>query len=204
MEVVPLTSGHHAEAAAALARAFEHDPLSRYTFPDATRRLARERWVYEHWFRVTAPMGGSFITAGGEGVAVWWPPGGRSQITLSRVVRAGFLWAPFHLGVRYLSRMMQAARDMDLAHFREFGDDFWYLDILGVDPRYQRSGAGGALIRHVTRIADNDGAACCLMTHNLANIPYYERFGFRLLKQTLLAPDLVASSLRREPAPKIE
>lgn len=199
MEIESLTPNRYGEAAAVLARAFEHDPLTVYTLPKPSARVPGQRWLYEHWLRVVAPMGGSFIAKDGSGVAIWWPPGGRDHITFGAFLRAGLAWTPLRMGLRYTLRMIRTARDVETNHYPGFGAPHWYLDILGVDPRRQRSGVGGALIRHITDRADKDGIACTVVTHYLANVPYYERFGFRLLKQTLLAPGVQVSSLRREP-----
>lgn len=199
MEIEALTPDRYREAAGVLARAFEHDPLTAYVLPRPAARAPCQRWLYERWLRVVGPMGGAFMAKDGSGVAIWWPPGGRAYITLGALLRAGLGWTPFRMGLRYTARMIRTARDIETNHYPGFGARHWYLDILGVDPQRQRTGVGGALIRHITDRADRDGIACTVVTHYLANVPYYERFGFQLLKQTILAPGIHASSLRREP-----
>lgn len=198
MQVETLTPNRYAEAAALLARAFENDPLTLYLLPRAgASRLARLAWVYERWMRVVGPLGGAFITSGGEGAALWWPPGGHDFVTTRRILRAGLGWAPFRVGLRYCRRMLTAARDVETRHMPAFAEPYWYLDMLGVDPARQRTGAGAALIRHVTDRVERKKSACYVVTHNPANVPYYERFGFEVLHLTTIVPGLTAFSLGR-------
>ena len=57
----------------------------------------------------------------------------------------------------------------------------WYLPLIGVDPFHQRKGYGSALLRHVLRLCDRDGTPAYLESTNPANVPLYERHGFRVL-----------------------
>lgn len=200
MAVIPLPRSAHRAAAAMITRAFAHDPLSCYVFPDGASRARVMEWVHLRWLRVVEPLGGTFTTEDGHGVAVWWPPGGREDITLWRIVRAGLLWTPLRAGFRYTRRMKQAYADHE-EHARAFRSAHWYLDVLAVEPACQGKGAGAALIRHVTRQADRDRLPCYVATHNPRNVPYYERFGFRTMRETRLGPDVRSFSMGREPEP---
>jgi GNAT superfamily N-acetyltransferase len=200
MAVIPLPRSAHRAAAALIARAFANDPLSCYMFPDGPRRARLMEWVHRRWFRVVEPLGGAFMTDDAGGVAVWWPPHAQDKITLWRILRAGLVWTPLRVGFRHARRMRQAFVDHE-EHARAFRLPHWYLDILAVDPDRQGCGVGAALIRHVTRQADRDGLPCYVATHNPRNIPYYERFGFRVLRETRLARDVHSFSLERFPRP---
>lgn len=198
MEVVPLTPDGYAAGAEVTARAFADDPLMRFMLPDDALRGRQLAWIHRRWFRVVAPMGGNFVTRGGEGIAVWWPPGGRERITVRRIAWAGLLWTPLRVGWRSMRRMQHAYADME-QHAAAFQAPYWYLDILAVDPQHQGKGAGAALIRRITRDADAGRLRCYVVTHNPRNVAYYERFGFRLLRETPLAPEVRTFSLAREP-----
>ncbi|MBP8129392.1 MAG: GNAT family N-acetyltransferase [Candidatus Hydrogenedentes bacterium] len=200
MEVVPLTPGAYAAAGAVTARAFADDPLMRFMLPDAGARQRQLAWIHARWFRVVAPLGGNFTTCGGEGVAVWWPPGGRERITFWRIACAGLLGTPLRVGWRAMRRMQHSYEDVE-SHAAAFQAPYWYLDILAVDPPHQGKGAGGSLIHRVTQQADAGRLRCYVITHNPRNVAYYERFGFRLMRETPLAPEVRTFSLGREPEP---
>ena len=57
----------------------------------------------------------------------------------------------------------------------------WYLPLIGVDPTYQGSGLGAALLRHALERCDADGVIAYLESSNPRNIPLYERHGFEAL-----------------------
>jgi ribosomal protein S18 acetylase RimI-like enzyme len=69
------------------------------------------------------------------------------------------------------------------------GAPMWYLPWLGVDPEAQRSGVGAALLGDMFRRSDASGVACLLETEKQANVPYYERHGFRVVASGRLPLD---------------
>jgi ribosomal protein S18 acetylase RimI-like enzyme len=57
----------------------------------------------------------------------------------------------------------------------------WYLAVLGTDPAHQGEGVGSALVRHVLDDPANAGEPAYLETETEANVPFYERHGFRVV-----------------------
>ena len=82
---------------------------------------------------------------------------------------------------------MAAERQAEVfAVFEQMGryhpqEPHWYLPLIGVDPAQQRKGYGSALLQHALRECDRDHAPAYLESSNPANIPLYERHGFRVL-----------------------
>jgi len=64
----------------------------------------------------------------------------------------------------------------------------WYLPLLGVDPRWQGRGIGGALLRVMLDRCDGEGTPAYLETQKPENVPYYERFGFMVV-ETIELPE---------------
>jgi len=56
----------------------------------------------------------------------------------------------------------------------------WYLALIGVDPAFQGSGVGTALLRPRLAACDETGVPAYLETQKPENVPYYERFGFKV------------------------
>lgn len=54
----------------------------------------------------------------------------------------------------------------------------WHLAFIGVDPMAQGRGIGGALLRHVLPLVDEQGSQAYLESTNPRNVSLYERFGF--------------------------
>jgi GNAT superfamily N-acetyltransferase len=67
------------------------------------------------------------------------------------------------------------------ARERDITGPCWYLFILGVEPRVQRRGLGGALMRPILERADIEQLACYLETENERNVAFYLKQGFDLI-----------------------
>jgi ribosomal protein S18 acetylase RimI-like enzyme len=181
--VEPLGPARYAEAAAMLGRAFDTDPLWQYLFPDPTKRPDQIAWLFERTMRVIAPLGASYVTQGGEGAALWVPPGHGPEIDLWAGLRAGFAWTPFHIGFECLHRLWQVEMDILRRQRAEVREPDWILSAIGVDPAFRRQDVGSALLNHVLTRIDQGHGACHVITHNPANVPFYEHYGFCVVKR---------------------
>src|SRR3712207_9220268 len=74
---VRVSDGERDAIARVLARAFEHDPVSAYCFPDDRDRYERLEQFYRHLFlpRMALPHEETYADEGLRGVAAWIPPG---------------------------------------------------------------------------------------------------------------------------------
>ena len=78
----------------------------------------------------------------------------------------------------------------------------WYLGILGTHPDHQGRGYGSAALQPGLQRCDEDGVAAYLESSKEANLPFYERHGFRVLEE--LRPVAAAPpiwKMSREPRP---
>jgi ribosomal protein S18 acetylase RimI-like enzyme len=62
----------------------------------------------------------------------------------------------------------------------------WYLAVLGTDPLHQGRGIGTALMAPVLERCDEEGLPAFLESSKESNVPYYERFGFRVERELKL------------------
>lgn len=197
MRVIPLPPDCYHVAGELLARAFLDDPLTIYLIPDARRRLRVLEWAHERWAAFLAPLGAFFTTEDFEGVAGWFPPDQPHDMGLRAFIRAGFITAPLRFGPSSLRRVLRANADVQSRYRDEAKGPHWILDVLGVDPKYQGRGVATALVNHVLEEADRAHCPSYVITHNMRNIAFYERFGFQLLRRTPLAEGVYTCSLRR-------
>ena len=167
---------------AALGRAFADDPVMRVLTPkleddERGRRLAP---FFRTEAKQRARLDGVWTSAANEGAAVWAPPNRwrtsvRDGLGLALpILRAAGLRAIASLGV--LQRM-------EKVHPRE---PHWYLAILGTDPAHQGKGIGAALLAPVLERCDREGVPAYLESSKVENVPYYERFGFRVTQDLVL------------------
>ncbi len=59
----------------------------------------------------------------------------------------------------------------------------YYLWFIGVDPQQQNKGTGSMLMNDVIKEAIAKQRIICLETSTLKNIPWYEKFGFKIYNE---------------------
>lgn len=175
------------EVARVLSRAFYNDPFFRWMFPDDNRRMGQTARAYALMAGFgSIPSGYTSVHESREeagrapvirGAALWTPPGvpGDNPSVLLRslphwIQLVGLARIPEI--VRYLSELKASAPEE--AH--------WYLGVLGTDPVARGTGVGSRLLRAGLAQADADGVPVYLETMNSANIGYYEKYDFRVMR----------------------
>jgi ribosomal protein S18 acetylase RimI-like enzyme len=164
------------EARTLLARAFAHDPLMAWFFPDDETRphacAAMFGLFAEHYLaagRVDAVRRGQPVA-----VAMWqWPGPEEDEPDPERLPTLGGL----------MTALMGAARAAEiggamtvLGELRP-AEPHAYLHLLGVDPACRGEGLGGQLLDEGVAAARAAGLGACLDTMNPANVPFYEAHG---------------------------
>jgi ribosomal protein S18 acetylase RimI-like enzyme len=191
------------QAGAALKDAFARDPLWRAVFdgePDAERKR-------QAFFEVPVLYGLRYgrVYASSpalEGVAVWMP-GELADMGLWRMLRSGALRSGLRLGTG-LGRKVQQILDGTIRdraqHMR--GRPHLYLQILGVAAAHQGRGLGSRLLRSLIEQGERERRTLYLETETEANVAFYRRFGFRVLKSLRLPVlGLPFWEMARDPAP---
>jgi ribosomal protein S18 acetylase RimI-like enzyme len=173
-------------AARLLGKAFQDDPLMAYIAPSAARRRRTLPAFFRVAVRYCLRYGTVYTTEELDGVACCLPPGQTepSVSRLLRVVLSGALWLPGPLELR---RALHATTYTDEAHARTAPGPHWYLWVLGVEPEKQGLGIGGRLLQSVIQQAREQGVPCYLETENPRNVPFYQKHGFRLVREVAIA-----------------
>ncbi|HJE59897.1 MAG TPA: GNAT family N-acetyltransferase [Nocardiopsis listeri] len=168
-----------------LGRAFYGDPLFRWFFPGNETRMARS-------IRMCALTAGFDLVPDGEahvfetdedgrrvvrGAGLWKPPGDDAKENATMLRSLPHLASM--LGVRHLPRVMRYIADLKGSVPEE---PHWHLRAMGTDPAARGTGVGSSLLRAGLAQADTDGVPVYLYTTNPANIGFYERFDFRVVR----------------------
>src|SRR5581483_2990000 len=177
---VRLERSQLADASAVLARAFQDDPAWVWLFPDTERRERLLPWLFRVGFEVTAAD--VYATAGEIRGAARWQPPGRATIHVGATLRA-LLATPLRIGAA-TGQFLAYGRAVEALRADVAKGPHWYLAGIGVDPAAQGQGIGGALMQPGIDAAAKAGLPTVLLTNNEANLSFYERHGFVVLKQS--------------------
>ncbi|HEV7639652.1 MAG TPA: N-acetyltransferase [Gaiellaceae bacterium] len=179
MEVVRLEDSRLGEASDVLARAFLDDPAWVWLIPDAEKRRQLLPWLFRVGFDVTAAD--VWTTVGVvRGAARWLPPG-RPPMRVGPTLKA-LVTTPFRLGSA-IAPFLAYGRAVESLRAEAMPDQHWYLAGIGVDPAAQRRGIGTALLEPGLTAAARSALPAVLLTNNEANLLFYERHGFRVVRQ---------------------
>lgn len=168
--------------ALALAKAFADDPIFEFLVPDVAPadrvpKLAR-------FFRVDvqqrARHDGVWTAAGFEGGALWAPPG-RWRTGVREGLAQG--WPLIRATRGRTLRRLLGMFEVEKAHPRP---PHWYLAVLGTDPAHQGRGVGTAVLAPMLERCDREGVPAYLESSKLGNVPYYERFGFKVMGEVTI------------------
>ncbi|NLF27086.1 MAG: GNAT family N-acetyltransferase [Clostridiales bacterium] len=182
MEPMALKPELRKRAAQAVAAAFYDYPSFRHYFPDPALRARVLPRYMERILHCAQIFGGVWATADAAGVLFFLPPG-HTRMSDWDYVRGGMLAASLKVGLRrYRSLADMRADGERLAHAQErllAGRPHYYLWGLAVDPSKQGGGVGTALLEVFLQKTDGEKLPVYLETHREANVPYYEKRGFK-------------------------
>jgi GNAT superfamily N-acetyltransferase len=191
------TADDREAAAEALALAFADDPAWAHLMPDDVSRAERLLVYFTAELENVVPdYRQIWVTDDGSGAAVWGPPGSW-RVPMLRTLRPARQMAKAF--GRRLPLAIWTQLRLERLHARE---RHWYLHYLGVEPRRQGRGLGGALLDPVLRLCDDEQTGAYLESSTERNRRLYERNGFSVTDTfTLPSGGPVVREMWRDPQP---
>jgi ribosomal protein S18 acetylase RimI-like enzyme len=185
--VRPATKADVAEMSEVLGRAFFDDPPFVWVLPDEDVRRRKLAGLFRLLVTtVHLNRGGCEVALEGGAIraaTLWDPPDEWQTSVVTELVQLPsllvLLGRHFFGGIRGLSALGALAD----AHPAE---PHWYLGVIGTDPAAQGGGHGGSLMRSRLSRCDEGGIPAYLESSKESNIPYYERFGFKVAGEVTL------------------
>lgn len=165
-----------------LSDSFYDDPVLAWCKQGPEAAAALFRSTVKH---TILPYGFGQILSGGEGAALWMPPGERGQ--------PGFIGLMFMLfGILFTAGPQAAWRGKiidDLMKKEHPKEPHYYLAAIGVRRGFQGKGLGKTMMNQVLARADAEGMPAYLESSKLANVPIYRSVGFEVTKELIARPD---------------
>jgi ribosomal protein S18 acetylase RimI-like enzyme len=193
------TEGDLPAIGAAMAGAFEDDPLWGWAFEDADRerKLASLGAVFGFFCEAAMGLGWVRVTDGVEAVALWIPPGSpelspADEERMPDVVAAA-------CGPESTRRVLDLMNAFDRNHPHE--PPHFYLSLLATHPDHRGHGLGVGLVADCLAEMDaaDPPAAAFLESSNPRNLERYERLGFRPTREVELVAGLEGTQMWRAP-----
>lgn len=157
---------------AALVAAFIADPLICWMFPDPKQYLDYFPLVLKYFAGRAFEHSSAYRSDDFKGAALLLPPGvSPDEEALGGVMKESV--APELLGEVFGVLEQVGAGHPEEAH--------WYLPAIGVEPFSQGKGYGSMLLARGLEVCDRDHVVAYLEVTNPANIPLYQRFGFKVI-----------------------
>ena len=189
------------KAGSVLRNAFQHDPVWKKLFEDAQVSDEKLLAFNETPIRYCFKFGEVYaVSRNLEGIAAWIP-GELSVMTPWRLIRSGAMKSARKLGFKLGKKMKIVFKPIENDRKEHMeGKPFIYFFMLGVAAEFQGQGFGGKLIRALIGKSEQDGLPLYLETETEENVALYEKFGFKMLKKTILPLiDLPMWEMVREP-----
>ncbi|MFX0001577.1 MAG: GNAT family N-acetyltransferase [Candidatus Hodarchaeota archaeon] len=185
-ELIKLSKKHIQPAILVLSRAFQNDPVLRWQIPDANKRLAKLHYFWELILRIGTKYGEVYGTSENlEGIAIWRPPENVNISYWKYIVNGGYKF-PFKFGIKttkritFVQALNQSIRNIYMKN------PHWYLEVIGVDPKYQGKGFARKLLKPMLRRIDNENLPTWLETNLERNLLFYEHFEFTIREELII------------------
>ncbi len=163
-----------------IGEAFQTDPLAAYFFPDDATRARRYASFSRFVMNLLSRHGAIDTSDPIYGAAVWQAPS-PPEPTRLQILRSALAMAACMRGAFF-----RAAKLGELTRPFHPDEPHWYLAVLGTEPDRQGRGIGSALLRSRLEICDAMGLRVYLESSKDANLPFYERHGFRVVGQIVV------------------
>ena len=168
--------------ATSLANAFMSDPLQTYTFPDEEERREKSPAHFKAILEFGLMFGEVYASDNAEGAVVWLRPN-ETDITPEKAEQGGLTKLPELLGEDAANRFFSVLEFIDPHHKQDVPEPHWYIMVIGVDPAHQGKGLAKSLLQPVMNKATANGNSIYLETAQPLNVPFYQRLGFKILKE---------------------
>jgi ribosomal protein S18 acetylase RimI-like enzyme len=171
-----------------LTAAFASDPVMSWIGRSDAKRDQGRRAMFGFLVGKLGLPGNELWTAADYSAAALWIPPERADMKLPwwEEVRMFPAIVSF-TGLSGLGRVDAFRKAADKHHPKS--RPHFYLMTIGVDPKFQGQGLGGALLDATLAKIDAKGLPSYLESSNEKNVPLYKRHGYEVTKEFRPAPD---------------
>lgn len=158
-----------------LIKSFEDNKSVNYIVKQDRKRNQRIKKLMEYSFEMCYLFGEVFLSENKKGCVLIMLPDKKKTMLKTIMLDANLVRSS--IGLLNIKKALNRE-----SKIKEFHSDklIYYLWYIGVEPKEQNKGIGTALMKDVLRESTNKNRPIYLETSTLKNIPWYERFGFKI------------------------
>jgi ribosomal protein S18 acetylase RimI-like enzyme len=160
-----------------LARAFDDNKSVNYTVRQDEKRALRIKRLMQYSFDVCYRWGEVYLSDNKNGCALVLLPDRRKTNLKSILLDLKLVISCVSIG--NIKKMLERESEIKKLH----PDNMYHIWFIGVDPAQQNNGTGSALLGELIRDGLSTQRTICLETSTLKNIPWYQKFGFRIYNE---------------------
>jgi len=184
--IIRLSKKHIVSAGIILGMALNDDPISIHVLPDSNERILKMKHVFQAVTCLGVRYGESYASSKNlEGVANWIPYKTFKEYKF-RMLKCGIKAKIYKLGLKASKRFKPIEEYGTKMHKKHAPGKHWYLETLGVDPKFQGKGIGSSLVIFKLKEIDLQGLPTYLETSTEKNVKFYEKLGFKVVEEVLI------------------
>ena len=161
--------------AAILAESFDDNKSVNYIIKQDKKRSQRIKKLMEYSFDICYIYGDVFLTNDKNGCALILLPDKKKNNLKSILLDIKLIISC--IGLFKIKKVMTRETKIKKLYPKEL---MYYLWFIGVEKKMQNSGIGSSLMEEVIRDSKLKERSIFLETSTLKNIPWYEKFGFKI------------------------
>ena len=156
-----------------LSKSFDDNQSVNYIAKQDSKRTERIRALMDYSFEVCYAFGEVFLSDDKNACALVLFPDQKRTSLKSILLDAKLIFSC--VGIGNIQKALSRESKIKNLQPKEL---MYYLWFIGVDPKYQNSGAGTKLLNDLIKDSSLQKRPIYLETSTLKNIPWYKKFGF--------------------------
>ncbi len=161
-----------------LTHSFQDNKSVNYILKQDEKRLQRVRNLMDYSFEVCYMFGDVFLSEDKTGCALIVLPEKKKTTLKSVLLDVKLIFTC--TGLTNVKKTLDRELKIKKLQTKE---PMYYLWFIGVDPKQQNKGTGSELLREVIKQGELKNRPVTLETSTSKNIPWYEKFGFKIYNE---------------------
>ena len=161
-----------------LSQSFNDNKSVNYLLPQDSKRDQRLRKFMEYSFEVCYQFGDVFLSDDRNGCALILLPDKKTTTLKSTLLDLKFIFQS--IGLSNVKKAISRESEIKTHHPKE---PLYYLWFIGVSENEQNKGVGSKLLSEVIAEGRKHNRTVCLETSTVKNLPWYQKFGFKVYKE---------------------